>query len=153
MSIKEVLENGPKSQPGYLMGRDEILKRENPYERMALWGGKKLLNSERIQAVIQDFEKTIISIHRDLVITKPELNKKDFSVGIMAKWNFRTQQDSKLCDTITISTPPPFDALEIGGKAIEVLGSGRLGHKNKLEEAIVRAYNNPMTLDVGRDKI
>jgi hypothetical protein len=148
MSIKEVLENGSKSQPGRLTNRDKILKRKNPYERMALEAGSRLFNSALIRSVIQDFKETITSMHKDLVITEPELNKKDFSVGITAKWSFGILQGFKLCDTITISTPPPFDTLEIDGKAIEVLGSGQWGHKNRLEEAFVRAYQNPISMRV-----
>jgi hypothetical protein len=152
MSIKEVLEKGSGNNPGYLSDRNAILARENPYKKIALEPGSKLLKSNLIQGVLSDFEETIGLKHPDLVITEPELNESDFSVGITAKWNFRSFGDGKLCDTITVSTALPFDTLEINGKVVEVLGSGRWGHKNRLEEAIVRGYQNPFSMWISSAK-
>lgn len=151
MSIKEALERGPMDRERYVLSFNQV--REG-YEKEVLEKGRELLKGAGIPTLLHELAEIIKQGFSDIRVEEEILNR-DGTVLTRLEWNFRNlpeelpfrSGDYEYNAIHVYARPLTKDFLIEGQESEQIIEQQwRFGDPKDVEDAIVRAYLQPMRM-------
>jgi len=153
MGLKEAIRRGPTEKgPNFRENYREVY---NEYESLVESRGDELLEMASVPLLINELRDIVAVDHPDVrFFAGGPMNFSRDERGFRLEWNFRTPADAALNETeydvIIITAQPSSNRLTIlQGDGVEILTKDQWSMREVVEDAIVRAYQNP---GVGKNK-
>lgn len=147
MSIKEAL--GRARRPYRISStsfNDGSVNDFNPYRAIAEENCSKILKEARIHEILADFKETIKEKYPDVEIGNFKLNSQLLTAAADVTWNGRPKDGNMYeYDFFSILIRPGIEEIAIRSTRVaSYIAKDRWnGHPEVIEDAIVKAYNNP----------
>lgn len=158
MSIQEALERGPLDRERELVFLGDVGKEtEEFYRAQALQEGVRILEEAKVPQLLHELANIIKTEYPDVKVNDPKLSG-DFTVEMNIEWNYREEKVARgkepMCDTVFVLALPTSRGLTIATRQAELLKYEQWSTKPQvLEDAIVRAYRNPVPCDLSEKMV